>query len=490
MTKFESILGLAFGVLLGSTSLVALNAVGSLLYSISVDEPASAPEATAEAAPSQTASATAPAPAEAQVAALDPEAGAKVFQKCAACHTADQGGAARTGPNLWNIVARPVASAAGFSYSEAMLAQANEVWSPERLDQYLTKPKDMVPGTTMAFAGLSKPADRHNLIAWLAGQNDAPIAPGDLPFAQSDAVASEAPAATEAPAAEAPEIAQIPFTNPPAPSAEQEAEIAARVAALEAEVEGLSYDEARYHPIHFPKNIETASNAECLVCHQEINDAKPRAESPAGVQAETSLAWYQTLDTYSGPQADLHWRHLQSDFAQEVMNLQCNFCHQGNDPREESPDMMPGRPFFSASASPEFTNRKMVNPETTCLRCHGAMPDPVEIMGLGGPWHEVRGDMEDPTDPATANGCLSCHGELFRTNRHNVTYLNAANIEELAKEVSSDTCYGCHGGRAWYRISYPYARHPWPGMDPETPAWAADRPTASDEKYRLPETAE
>ena len=76
---------------------------------------------------------------------------------------------------------------------------------------------------------------------------------------------------------------------------------------------------------------------------------------------------------------------------------------------------------------------------------------------------------------------------MFRTNRHNVTYLKAAGIENLA-QAGSDTCYGCHGGRAWYRISYPYPRHAWPGMDPEVPEWAKDRPTASDPRYARPET--
>ena len=479
MTKFESFLGLAFGVLLGSTALVALNAVGTLLYTIATDAPGASPGSAEAAAEPAAAGST-------EIAGLDPDAGAKVFKKCAACHTADQGGANRTGPNLWNIVNRPVATA-DFAYSDAMHGQNGEIWSPERLDQYLTKPKDMVPGTTMAFAGLPKAADRHNLITWLAAQADAPIAAGDLPFAGStDAGADTAPAE----AAPEAEIAQIPYANPPAPSAEAEAEIAQRVAALEAELPGLSYEQARFHPIHFPPRIEAAADAECLVCHQEIVTATPRAESPAGVKAETSLAWYQTLDTYSGAQADFHWRHLQSDFAVEVMNLQCNFCHQGNDPREESPDMMPGRPFLSASASPEFTLRKQVNPETTCLRCHGAMPDPEGIMGLGGPWHEVRADLEDPEDPEMVNGCMGCHAELYRTNRHNVSYLKAANIEALAAEVSSDTCYGCHGGRAWYRISYPYPRHAWPGMDPELPEWAGDRATQSDEQFRLPATAE
>ncbi len=58
-------------------------------------------------------------------------------------------------------------------------------------------------------------------------------------------------------------------------------------------------------------------------------------------------------------------------------------------------------------------------------------------------------------------------------------------IEARAKKGSSDLCYGCHGGRAWYRISYPYPRHPWKDMPEEMPDWAKTRPTASDPRYAL-----
>lgn len=498
MKKLEHVFGALGGVAFAGTALLAAQVAGTFLYrmppaeadaatlSSAQEGAASAPDGTVELAQADT---PAPATTAAAPAALDPAAGEKLFKKCSACHTVDKGGANRVGPNLWGVLDRPVAAHEGFKYSDAMVSHQDETWSAAQLDAYLTKPKDVVPGTAMAFAGLPKAEDRHNLIAWLGTQSDTPTAPEALPFATASAGA-EAPAAVpEAGAApdapDAAEIAQIPYTNPPERTPAEQAAIEAKVAALKAELPGLDYQRARYHPLHFPPAIAQASNEECLVCHQEIMTEKPRAESLAGVKAADSTAWYQTLDTYSGDQQGFHWRHLQSDFAQEVMNLQCNFCHKGNDPREESPDMIPGRAAFSASSVPEFTNRKMVNPETTCLRCHGAMPDPVNIMGLPGPWPEARADIEDASDPATANGCLTCHGDLFRTNRHEVTYLKGANIEALAKEVSSDTCYGCHGGRQWYRISYPYPRHPWPGMDPETPEWAKDRPTLSDPEYRL-----
>ncbi|WP_457645267.1 c-type cytochrome [Profundibacter sp.] len=496
MKKIESLLGyLSLAGLLGTAGL-AIFVIGNLIFQGSPESATAAvsePAAKTDTQPATTTTAETPAatPAPVKVAqatpAISTEAGEKVFKKCKACHTIDDGGAKKVGPNLWGIVGRDVATSEGFKYSDAMLGLSGKSWDAAMLDEYLTKPKDFVPGTAMSFSGLKKEADRHNLIAYLAQQSASPLSVADLGFATAAAEATPAAATeavTEEPAVEEENTFVDSYTNPPARTADEQAAIDAKVAALTAEVEGMDYERARYHPLHFPPMINQASNEECLVCHSEIMTAKPREASPAGVPASDTIAWYQTLATYEGPQETFHYRHLQSDYAVAVMNLQCTFCHKGNDPREESPDLMVGRAAYSAAPSPEFTLRKMVNPSTTCLRCHGAMPDPENIMGLSGPWHESRADFEDEE---TLNGCLTCHGEYgFRTNRHNVTYLNAHNIEDLAT-ASSDTCYGCHGGRQWYRISYPYPRHPWPDMDKETPDWALARPTASDPEYQRPE---
>lgn len=245
------------------------------------------------------------------------------------------------------------------------------------------------------------------------------------------------------------------------------------------------YERARWDPIHFKPAIDSAKNDACLVCHREVLTEKPRNASPAGVKPGDTLAWYQTLDTYAGSQETFHWRHLQSPFAKQVMNLSCNFCHQGNDPREKSPSVT-AREANGANVTdwrnnaPAFTLRKTVNPSETCLRCHGSFP--AENMGLSGSWHENRESLENAETP---NGCLTCHAETFRTVRHKVSYLKGDQIEKLAKN-SSDTCFGCHGGRQWYRISYPYPRHAWPNMPDDKPDWAAGRPTESDERYKLP----
>lgn len=240
---------------------------------------------------------------------------------------------------------------------------------------------------------------------------------------------------------------------------------------------GKRYLDAVWSELHFKPAIDTATNAQCLACHAEILDHQPRTHAPAGVAASNVLAWYQTLDTYEGAQATFHARHLTTPLAREVMNLKCNFCHQGHDPREESGDSSATSPV---AALGDFRMRKQVNPEKSCLMCHGSFP--AEIMGLEGGWHENREAFETEDAP---NGCLMCHADQFRTVRHQVNYLNADAIEAKAQAGSSDLCLGCHGGRAWYRTSFPYPRHPWPDMAEETPDWAKDRPTESAPEHRV-----
>jgi cytochrome c len=100
------------------------------------------------------------------LAAADAAAGEKVFAKCAACHKVD--GTNGVGPHLNGVVGRNKASVEGFEYSEALLAQGAEPWSPENINAFLTNPKGYVPGTKMNYNGLPKVEDRANIIAWLA----------------------------------------------------------------------------------------------------------------------------------------------------------------------------------------------------------------------------------------------------------------------------------------------------------------------------------
>jgi cytochrome c len=101
----------------------------------------------------------------------DPAAGAQAFLLCSACHNARPDAAALIGPNLWNVVARPVASAAGFEYSEA-LQGVGGTWTPALLDRFLADPLGFAPGTRMGFAGIKDAAERANIVAYLQTLHD------------------------------------------------------------------------------------------------------------------------------------------------------------------------------------------------------------------------------------------------------------------------------------------------------------------------------
>ncbi len=110
------------------------------------------------------------------LASADVAAGEIVFKKCAACHSWEEGGANKTGPNLWNIVNRPMASHEGFGYSAALRehASVDPVWTYEALNGFLHAPKKYVAGTAMGFAGLKKDQDVANLIAWMRTHSPSP----------------------------------------------------------------------------------------------------------------------------------------------------------------------------------------------------------------------------------------------------------------------------------------------------------------------------
>ena len=106
-------------------------------------------------------------PAFAEVfAKADAAAGEKVFGKCKACHKID--GKDGVGPHLNGIVGRSHAAVDGFKYSDPMSAKKGEPWSEEVLYTFLKNPKEVMPGTKMGFAGLPKPGDRANVVAYLA----------------------------------------------------------------------------------------------------------------------------------------------------------------------------------------------------------------------------------------------------------------------------------------------------------------------------------
>ena len=104
------------------------------------------------------------------LAAQDVAEGEKQFRKCRACHQVGEDAAHGTGPALNGIVGAAIAAREGYEYSDALraFAQSAAVWTEERLNRYLEKPRALVPGTRMSFAGLRRPEDRADVIAYLA----------------------------------------------------------------------------------------------------------------------------------------------------------------------------------------------------------------------------------------------------------------------------------------------------------------------------------
>lgn len=96
----------------------------------------------------------------------DVKAGEKVFRKCKACHTLEEGGKNKVGPNLHGVFGRTSGTSDGFKYSKAM-KEAAIVWDDETIAAYLEAPRKYIPKNKMAFAGLRKQKDRDNVIAFL-----------------------------------------------------------------------------------------------------------------------------------------------------------------------------------------------------------------------------------------------------------------------------------------------------------------------------------
>lgn len=112
-------------------------------------------------------------PAEARIqtaAAQDPLArGAKLYKRCKSCHTLEENGKHRVGPNMWDLYGSTAGTKEGFAYSKAMKA-SGLVWNDETLNGYIENPRRFMPGNRMSYAGLRKPEDRAAVLAYIKSQ--------------------------------------------------------------------------------------------------------------------------------------------------------------------------------------------------------------------------------------------------------------------------------------------------------------------------------
>jgi cytochrome c len=172
--EFNKIAGavLATGLLV-----LGLKNLGSEIFHTEAPEKPGLIIEVAEAAPADGSAAAAPAvvvPIAVLLAKADPAKGMGTAKACAACHNFEKGGANKVGPALWDVVERPMGSAAGFTYSEGFKAMGSKPWDYEALNTWLIAPKEFIKGTKMSYAGIKKDEDRANVIAYLASLSDSP----------------------------------------------------------------------------------------------------------------------------------------------------------------------------------------------------------------------------------------------------------------------------------------------------------------------------
>ena len=103
----------------------------------------------------------------------DIDHGAKVFKKCAACHSINQGGKNKIGPKLWGVMFRPVGAITDYKYSKALISYKKE-WNWEEINGFLIKPSKWISGNKMGFAGLKNEKDRASIMLYLNQNGESP----------------------------------------------------------------------------------------------------------------------------------------------------------------------------------------------------------------------------------------------------------------------------------------------------------------------------
>lgn len=170
--ELNKILGAVLGTLLFTLS---LNIVAGGLFAPHMPEKPGYEIAVEEAPKGGTAQAAIPQaePIDVRLAKADVKKGEAAAKKCVACHSFEKGGPNKVGPNLYGVVGAQRAHEEGFSYSAAM-KEAGGTWDFESLDKFLASPRDSIKGTSMAFAGIKRPEERADVIAYLNSLSDNP----------------------------------------------------------------------------------------------------------------------------------------------------------------------------------------------------------------------------------------------------------------------------------------------------------------------------
>ena len=108
------------------------------------------------------------------IALGDVEHGKKVFKKCAACHSINQGGKNKIGPALWSVMLRKSGELVDYKYSKSLLSY-DKTWNFFELNGFLLKPATWIKGNKMGFAGLKDDRDRASVIVYLNENSSQPL---------------------------------------------------------------------------------------------------------------------------------------------------------------------------------------------------------------------------------------------------------------------------------------------------------------------------
>jgi cytochrome c len=238
------------------------------------------------------------------MASADAAAGESAARKCAACHSFEQGGANKVGPNLWNVVMGPMAHLDSFAYSSAMSERsaAGGIWDYEALNGYLENPRGWMPGTIMSFAGVRREGERADIIAYLRSLSDNPP---PLPKQEEQAPAEET--AVEGEAAPAPE-GQAP--------AEAPVEGEAPADAMEEELQqGVAPDNAA--PATGEAPIETAPADTSPQAPAETMPGEGQTSAPDGTPSEATVDGAVTTPEAPAAEAPVETLEEQAPIADE-----------------------------------------------------------------------------------------------------------------------------------------------------------------------------
>jgi len=94
------------------------------------------------------------------------------FEPCQACHALTRDAGQKPGPQLAGLIGRPVAGDPAFDYSPALRSARDkgDVWTRERLEDFLTDPEAMYPGQWMGSPPIRDARQRTDLLCVLGGR--------------------------------------------------------------------------------------------------------------------------------------------------------------------------------------------------------------------------------------------------------------------------------------------------------------------------------